>query len=261
MPTQSLASLALDLRSRLRPGDPAPARIAPAGGPCRPDCEICSGYGWIRLDAEVGDPMFGKLQLCPNAQLVRDYSRCGLDALDRDLTWQSIEDVQGSNAVIASQVARDVLAAGRGWVYLWGHSGLAKSAILKIAVAEALRLGRESAYVQAAEILDDLRSAFDSASPSEAARSRFEYWSSIPVLAIDELDKISESAWVRQVRFALLDKRYESAARGRSVTFIASQTEPERLPEELSSRILDGRFQVVRLLGSDYRPTFWWQKD
>lgn len=261
---ENLAALALALRSRMavspvRAGGETP-RPRSSSLLCSPDCVHCGGSGWLRADVPITDPQFGRLVPCPSVLAHRDFSRCGLDENDRDLTWDAVRDV--NNARVASEVVRQALDSGRGWVYLWGRPGLAKSLLLKVAVAEALRLGREAAYVDASTLFSDVRRAFDSANPSSEAAARLEYWAALPVLALDELDKVNETGWLREIRFALLNRRYEDGVRGRSVTFIASQLDPARLPEELASRVNDGRFEVVRVQGDDARPyEFWYSKD
>jgi DNA replication protein DnaC len=261
--TQSIAAVLAASKQRQRlaenPEIPAAARRAALqyGSGCSPDCEICGGVGWLRRDLPITDPGFGKMTRCPNSKVNQDFSRCGLDELDRALTWEAVEDKNNALQVAAS--VRAALMIGKGWVFLWGTPGLAKSLLLKIAVAEALRLGREAAFVEAADLINHIKGAFDVASPSREAEARLDYWSSLPVLAIDELDKISETPWVRQVRFSLLNRRYEDGVKGRSFTLIASQLHPDRLPEELASRINDGRFQVIQVRGEDQRPAeSWW---
>lgn len=264
MPTNSLADLALALRERMAASPPRSLGAGPVvsqpGAPCSADCPHCGGVGWLRSDLPVGHPQFGRLIPCPNVIQRRDFSRCGLDENDRELTWEAVRDV--NNAKVALDVVRSTLEGGRGWVYLWGRPGLAKSLLLKVAVAEALRLGREAAYVDASALFSDIRRAFDSAAPSSEAADRLAYWAGLPVLALDELDKINETGWLREVRFSLLNRRYEDGVRGKSITLIASQTDPARLPEELASRVSDGRFETVRVQGDDVRPyEFWYSKD
>ena len=42
---------------------PAASRWHP-GDPGDPNCEICEGTGWLRMDLPIGHPDFGKLFLC-----------------------------------------------------------------------------------------------------------------------------------------------------------------------------------------------------
>jgi DNA replication protein DnaC len=223
-------------------------------GICRADCEICDGQGYLRKDVPIYDPKFGKMYLCPNSDRWRQpgNARCGISIREsKQLTWCEVEETDSIRPAV--EAVRAALAQGYGWVYLHGGFGTGKTQVMKIAVAEAMRAGQTAAYVRMAEILDHLREAFQSDS-KVSERSRLAWWAQLPVLAIDEFDRVRDTGYGEERRFVLLDRRYEQAIRQEGVTLMASNLEPANLPDYLYDRIRIGRFQVVYVSGKSFRP-------
>ena len=242
-----------DSVSRVNTSTP-PSPPKPYTGVCKPDCEICGGIGWIRQDLPVGDPGFGKAQLCPNVDLFTHYKgRSGLESDERDLSWSNIADFNGVGKAV--EAVQTVVELGFGWIFLWGDFGLAKSLILKTAVSSYIRERKEPAsYVRMAELLDHLRSAYDSSNPSEDSQARLDFWSTIPLLCIDEFDRVRETAYASERRFVLMDRRYEKACGRKNITIMASNSDPALIDGYLRDRIFDGRFKVIKLVGKSARP-------
>lgn len=227
-----------------------------SSGLCKPDCQVCGGIGYVRNDVPINHPDFGKLFLCPKIDVSKlpGADRYGLYPEElSSLEWGAIYPLQGSNSIKASRAVRDVLSRGWGWVYLYGDHGQAKTLILKIAVAEALRNNQQAAYANMAEIMSHMRKAFDSKNPNYEAEARLEWWSRLPILAIDEFDRINSTEWAKEQRFLLMDDRQVAALRRQSVTLIASNAHPMELDSWYRDRILDGRFQAIELRGPSAR--------
>lgn len=229
-------------------------QISAATGPCEPDCSICGGTGWLRTNLPVGHPEFGKLLMCPNGNLLRlpNAERYGLTPDEsHTLDWADVLD--RGNILKAVRAIQLALERQYGWVYLWGDFGQGKTLALKIAVAYTLRNRQFAAYVRMASIVENLRAAFDSQDPSIEAERRLEWWTDLPVLAIDEVDRLRQTAYAAEQQFLLLDRRYEQALRQRAVTLLAANISPDQLPGYLADRVLDGRFAIVRLAGASAR--------
>ena len=103
------------------------------------------------------------------------------------------------------------------------------------------------------EILDDLRRAFDAKDPGAESEKRLEFWASVPVLAIDEFDRVRLTEWGEEKQFVLMDRRYEDAGRGQTITLMTSNTNPDLLDGYLFDRIRDRRFEIIRLTGDSAR--------
>jgi DNA replication protein DnaC len=185
--------------------------------------------------------------------------RIGLTADElHNLSWSMVR--KGVNqADRACEVTQRAYTSGHGLVFLYGGFGQGKSLVLKIAVATALKEGRRAAYANLAGVLDDIRIAYDERENkmTELVR-RMEWWTSLDVLAIDELDKVGQTDWARERIFQLLDARYQCAIRQEALTVIAANYQsPDELSGYLKSRIEDNRFTangyVVYLKGADGR--------
>jgi len=233
-----------DMHQKPRP------KVNESGGLCQPDCDICLGLGYVR----VGN---GLLEFCPRLSM---WDRPGShlyglhQAEASELRWENI--FQDNNIEKAVEVVKHTIDKGYGWVFIHGSFGLGKTVLLKTAVAETLQKKINASYVRMAEILDHLRQGFSDIGTSET--ERLSWWSKIPVLAIDEFDRIRLSEYAEERRFVLMDRRYELALRNEGATIIASNSAPNGLPGYLFDRIRDGRFHIVELTGKSWRPGLEW---
>lgn len=268
--TETIASVAHALlqKEQARRGAPPGTYRAEYCGPCRQDCQECGGTGLVRLDVPAWDHRFGKLSPCPNVPVQHRNTRWrnGLTLNEEnDLRWSSFAPLPitvkvGAKAhetttdKIALRVRDYLNTHPWGWIWLYAQYGLAKSMILKCAVAEELRRGRPAVYITASELLDDLRAAFDTKDPSESALRRINEWVELPFLALDEFDKINATSWVNERLFQLMDRRHQSGIDRQSITLLASNRLPEEIDLAIASRARDGRYLFVELVGKDARP-------
>ena len=223
------------------------------------DCPICGGLTWIRFNVEKGDPRFGKAFPCPKIPrtALPEFAQSGLLPDDLERTWDFIIDT--GNIMSAVNAIKEVLNRGYGWVYIHGEYGVAKTTLLKIAIAEWFnRHGSGCRYVNMADLIDDLRSSYDEERSQSEIVKRMNKWSDVHLLAIDEMDKGSLTEFVKERRFAILNKRYEKAVYKQSITLMVSNSPPEELGSYLFSRIRDNRFDVVHLNGEDARAAQDW---
>lgn len=234
---------------------PAPEKVAArTARPRPPVCPTCHNTGWLRKDVPIDHPDFGTLTPCHCQDMDVYGAHSGLTEKEiQFLSWDEVLD-QGE-AHKAMQVVQDVVEAGYGMVYLWGGPGIAKSLLLKIAVAQMINRRKQAAYISMSALLDNLREAYDTDYPNMQSVERLRRWSSIPVLAIDEFDKVKDTEYVHERRMRLLDERYTSAIREQSITLYASNEAPEAYDNYITDRLRDGRCQVVKLTGESLRPT------
>ena len=236
---------------------------------CAEDCEICHGIGYVRYDLPVGHPKFGRIEPCPNRDMMsfEIFASCGLlpagiydeplevqqrmYVAERKLAWDAL--LETDSALEAREAIEAVIERGHGWLYLWGSTGIAKTLALHIAVKTMLEKKTSATYVSMARIIDDLRSAFDKENASEVSEIKLSRWISTPLLAIDEFDRVRGTEFAEERKFVLMDERYQRALRGQSITIMASNENPELLDAYLSSRIHDARFKVLHLEGADMR--------
>lgn len=259
--TTSLSDKIAELRAKIRSGEikvsdiKRPTQV----GTCAKgeDCEICGGSGYYRIPHELGHPDFGKIEQCPNVSVWRlaGAEHYGLfeDEIEY-LSWDSIQIIHDSSALEAGQMVRGVLDQGHGWVYLFGTHGQAKTLILKIAVAMALKENKMAAYANMADVISHLQQAFDQDNPSIESQKRLDWWSNLPILCLDEFNRFNKTKWAETSQFRLMDSRNVQAIRQKSVTIIASNQSPDELDPYYRSRIMDGRYITISLNGRDARP-------
>lgn len=266
MNAKHIADIAAGLNLDRSEASPRPA--ASQSGDCSSDCSVCGGVGYIRYEVPLGHPKFGKLERCPHARELAIKkslqgepfdARIGLAADElHHLNWSLVKN--GVNqADRAGDIVRRACQAGHGLVFLYGGFGQGKSLALKIATAMALKAGKHAAYANLAGVMDDIRLAYDERENkmTELVR-RVDWWTSLDVLAIDELDKAGQTDWARERIFQLLDVRYQRAIRQEALTVIASNHESlDELSGYLKSRIEDNRFAangyILHLKGADGR--------
>lgn len=220
---------------------------------CFPNCVKCHGSGSYMVKLENGEERYTTCHNTLYKQALNNSKVYGLSPYELNgLEWSVVKDI--GNAWKAMEAVRRILLTGYGWLFLWGDHGQAKTLLLKIAIAEVIRYGTESAYTSMVGMMDNFKKAFGLRSgDSPDAESRIEFWQQIPVLAIDEFNRVKESDWVDERRFALMDTRYTQAIQHESITLIASNTSPEQQDSYLRDRILDGRFEVIELKGPSVR--------
>lgn len=170
--------------------------------------------------------------------------------LDRKLS--DIRPSPGNQAML--DAARAMIDNPRGWLYVWGGPGNAKTEILLALVNHFNQAGRGPAvYTKFTKIIDHMRDSY-----SEKKKrafdpfadmgyiERFQRLVQVPVLAIDEMDKVfRETELAQEFRFDFLDDRYMQALSGETITIFAGNKDPRTFPGVIWDRIRDGRFKII----------------
>jgi DNA replication protein DnaC len=184
-------------------------------------------------------------------QLARTWSGLPPEAdavrLDND-RLVALDDPDYDQALAA---IADLIRQPRGWLTLAGGYGTGKTTLIYAALNHLADRGIYGRYTTAPELLDSLR---DGLAPGvETAGSRLSRLAAVPVLAVDELDKYSATAFAEEQIFKLFHRRYQQ--RATHATLLGYNLDgADRVPPFLASRIRDGRFWYVELRGADMRP-------
>jgi hypothetical protein len=171
-----------------------------------------------------------------------------------DIRVADVQPLSGQEA--AFELAWRILSElpdTRTWALFSGDFGRGKTHLLAGLVNGARLAGTYAIYTKSESILSALRATYESnaAETTAEVRRRFEF---VPVLAVDELDRVQWTEWAGEQLFAILDERY---SHGRA-TWFASNTGPSALASTnrslgaLVSRISAG--EIVAVTGSDLRP-------
>ena len=127
-----------------------------------------------------------------------------------------------------------------GWVIFYGAYGRGKSGLLKAVVAQCIVAGVPAMYLRAVDLLREVRSSY-SEDNSLSESDIIERYGGCQVLAIDEIDRISSTAWAMSTLMAVMDMRYNR--RATHATLMATNSDPDNMPagfEYLASRMRDG---------------------
>ncbi len=211
-----------------------------------PECPICGGTGWLRVDRPLHDPRFGKLEACEcqgDRELARLRGLSGLNASELRVTLEKMRARPGSGTQRMVAACRDFLAQPRGFLTLWGGVGTGKTTCLQ-AITNAL-MRRGAVYVSLHDLFEFVRLGFDAASPADGAHARLQRFASVPVLCLDEIDKVNASSWVTEQLTALVDARFRSGISGATGTVLALNSDPAAQPAWIASRLADGRCRLV----------------
>lgn len=220
-------------------------------GQCIPNCPICGGLGFIGNDiTNLKDPRFGKMERCPNKPI--HLNNTGIPERDWQTTWDTLVQTQAVTKM--KKALTETIETGYGLIYLYGAYGIGKTVSLKAATILATRKGIESLYTRHSNLINHLRSSYDSDHGQREYEARQDYLGRKPFLAIDEFGRSRQTDFGVNAFSDLLDARYEGAITEKTITVIASNYAPdESLEQYQEDRIRDGRCQILALPGTSMR--------
>lgn len=211
-----------------------------------PDCPICGGLGYYSVSVPISDPLFGRALPCDCTAAYRAALLQRISGLIGDELKARLDDVidagPGTAAMLRS--AREFVEQPAGMLTLWGGAGNSKTLILQAVVNECIGRGVVATYITMLDLLDYIREAYNG--QAESAWSRLDRLSNVPMLAIDEVDKVKETEWTLERETSLIDKRYRLGLARRAGTLLAMNKSPLLLPDWISDRLYDGRNIVIK---------------
>lgn len=235
----------------MRPKPPAVAGRLNASQTFDP-CPECNGARYFRYDVPQEHPYFGRLFPCPVCNKSTMEFLSGLNDAERQITFSSMiksADRAGSARMI---IAGEAFAKNPvGFLSIHGSYGNGKTMCLMAIVNAVIAQGIEARYMTAADLAAHMRKAFSSAEKTEDDYDRLHVLAHIPVLAIDEMDKLRDTAYSREIQQELINLRYRSA--GILGTVLAWNGDLNALPfPAIISRAQE--FAVIANYDVDIRP-------
>jgi DNA replication protein DnaC len=227
-----------------------------------PNCPICAGIGYVRLDVPLGHPDFGKLQPCDCRR--REISQRVLDRLYilsnlnelRNMTFESFQPRgrvglgprQADSLEQAYNQAQRFAQSPHGWLVLQGGYGCGKTHLAAAIANFAVSVGMPTLFLTIPDLLDTLRFTYDD--PTATFEGRFEQIREAGLLVLDDFGTQNATAWAQEKLFQIINYRYIN----RLPTVVTTNLSMDQIEGRIRSRLEDPELvSLVRIMASDYR--------
>jgi DNA replication protein DnaC len=227
-----------------------------------PNCPICHGVGFIRLDLPIDHPDFGKLQVCgcrqaqvQTAAYQRLYRLSNLEAF-KEMTFEAFKtdgrtglgDLQVQSLKTAHHVALDFSKNLNGWLLLMGGYGCGKTHLAAAIANEVVPTGTPTIFLTVPDLLDWLRFSYGSSETS--FESRFDELKNIQLLVLDDLGTQNATPWAQEKLYQIINHRYTH----RLPTVLTTNLDLREIEGRIQSRLKDPDLVTkVEITAPDYR--------
>jgi DNA replication protein DnaC len=227
-----------------------------------PNCPYCHGLGYLRREAELGSPDFGKLDVCvcrqsQVAQTVRErlFSLSHLDEL-QGLTFESFKmrgrkglgESQANSIEWAFNRARQYAGSLNGWLLLLGGFGCGKTHLAAAIANFAVGMGVPTLFLTVPDLLDSLRFSYDS--EDTTFEQRFDEIRNAPLLVLDDFGTQNATPWAQEKLFQVVNYRYIN----KLPLVVTTNLALDEIEARIRSRLADPELvSAVRITAPDYR--------
>ncbi len=230
--------------------------------PGDPNCPYCHGVGYLRADVPLGDPEFGKLQLCVCrrarvAEAIRDrlFAISHLEEL-KQLTFETFKprgrkglgDLQANSLEMAYNQARHYAESLNGWLFLQGGYGTGKTHLAAAIANFAVGMGVPTLFLTVPDLLDTLRFAYND--DDTTFEERFNDIRSARLLVLDDFGTQNATGWAQEKLFQIVNYRYIN----KLPTVITTNLALDEIEPRIRSRLADPeRVTQSRINAPDFR--------
>lgn len=225
-------------------------------------CPICGGTGYLMPDLPLGHPAYGRAVACECRKRdllerrVRAIGSIGAQESVAHLTFahflpegQSLPTDKADTLRRAFETCRHFAADPAGWLLITGPFGCGKTHLAAAIVNAALEAGRVALFLNAPDLLDHLRAAFNP-DAELSYDALFDRLRNAPLLVIDDLGAQSSTPWAQEKLFQLLNHRYNL----RLPTVITTNQRLDEIEPRLRSRMQDiDLVRRVAITAPDFR--------
>ena len=188
-------------------------RLQPASLPPvkqQPVCENCNDKKFYRYDVEFGHIYFGKIFPCPVCNKQTLDNLCGLHGKERGVKLSEIDTTNRAGTAAMKAACMKFAETPAGFLSLHGGNGTGKTMALMGIVNAVIEAGGEARYMTASELLAIMRETFDN-KIMESDYERVRKLATVQVLCIDEVDKLRDTPYSREIQNELINLRYRQA--------------------------------------------------
>lgn len=217
-------------------------------------CPICHGAGFLRMDAPVGDPNFGRLVDCECRMAEKEQrsleelkKASNLDYF-RELTFENFNQ-RVAGVKEAYLAARQFAQDPSRWLLLMGGYGCGKTHLAAAIANEALQRRIPLYFAVVPDLLDYLRATFDPNS-DVTYDQRFDKIRNVPLLILDDLGTENAKPWSREKLYQIINHRYNA----KLPTVITTNQDLMQIDGRIASRITDQQLcTTIYVKAEDYR--------
>lgn len=230
--------------------------------PGDPDCPICGGIGYLRIEAPLGHPDFGRVSICSCRQAqISQQVRQRLFALSNlnELSHLTFDNFQPRGRVYLNPKEAESLEQAfnrtvqfartlNGWLVLQGGYGCGKTHLAAAIANFAVSLGVPTLFITVPDLLDTLRFAFND--PEASFEERFAEIRRASLLVLDDFGTQNATPWAQEKLFQILNFRYVN----RLPVVITTNLPMEEIEGRILSRLQDPELvERIYIKAPDYR--------
>ncbi len=232
------------------------------GGLGNPECPICKGIGYYRLDLPYGHPDFGKINICDCRLL--EVNRNTQDALFSMSNLDQLKHLTFANFHVKGRIGlppRQVESLTRafetclryseslnGWMVIQGGYGCGKTHLASAIANLAVENGVSTLFLTVPDLLDSLRFSYDDI--EENFEYRFTRIRTAGLVVMDDFGTQNATDWAKEKLFQIINFRYIN----RLPLVLTTNLNMKDIDGRIRSRLEDPELvEFVQIIAPDYR--------
>jgi DNA replication protein DnaC len=228
-----------------------------------PNCPICQGVGFYRMEVPVGHPEFGRIHICTcrqqevvqqvhqrltrfaNLEAVHQFT---FDTFQPEGRQGTLTPTQAISLRTAYKTCQSYAGNLEGWLLLMGPFGCGKTHLAAAIANQSVSLGVPTLFLTVPDLLDWLRFAYQD--KETTFEQRFEEIRNIQLLVMDDFGTENATPWSQEKLFQIINHRYLN----RLPLVITTNQPMDTIEERIRSRLQDPSLvQRLHINAPDFR--------